>query len=176
MGVSTFKQKQIEMLIAEDGEDCRYCRKRVRKNFVGHDYADNDATIDHIIPRSKGGTNDRKNLCLACRRCNNAKGDRDLADFLADPRSFSERKKSPRRKARNVRFVAVPAEAKEKFIRGTMAWAIQQGDVLPHGVYRRVRPNDVPGVRIPAPRMTALETARWLREQAEKKGKKWPLA
>lgn len=26
------------------------------------------------------------------------------------------------------------------------------------------------------PKMTALETARWLREQAEKKGKPWPLA
>lgn len=27
-------------------------------------------TIDHIFPRSLGGTDELKNLCLACRRCN----------------------------------------------------------------------------------------------------------
>lgn len=27
-------------------------------------------TIDHIFPRSLGGTDELNNLCLACRRCN----------------------------------------------------------------------------------------------------------
>jgi len=32
-------------------------------------------TIDHIKPRSKGGTNDDRNLQTMCSPCNNAKGD-----------------------------------------------------------------------------------------------------
>jgi hypothetical protein len=32
-------------------------------------------TVDHIRPKSKGGTNDWENLVTACERCNNMKGD-----------------------------------------------------------------------------------------------------
>lgn len=34
----------------------------------------NDLTIDHIIPVSKGGTNEDKNLRTMCRICNSKKG------------------------------------------------------------------------------------------------------
>jgi 5-methylcytosine-specific restriction endonuclease McrA len=34
------------------------------------------ATLDHVIPESKGGTSALTNLVLACYRCNNEKGDR----------------------------------------------------------------------------------------------------
>jgi 5-methylcytosine-specific restriction endonuclease McrA len=32
-------------------------------------------TIDHVIPRSKGGTNALKNTVASCHRCNQAKAD-----------------------------------------------------------------------------------------------------
>ncbi|HEX2574095.1 MAG TPA: HNH endonuclease [Polyangia bacterium] len=32
------------------------------------------ATIEHIVPRTRGGTNDLENLALACARCNREKG------------------------------------------------------------------------------------------------------
>ena len=31
-------------------------------------------TLDHIVPVTKGGTNDEKNLLPACHKCNSAKG------------------------------------------------------------------------------------------------------
>lgn len=36
---------------------------------------DNFATIDHKQPLAKGGSHDRANLMLMCRRCNNEKAD-----------------------------------------------------------------------------------------------------
>ena len=39
-------------------------------------------TIDHIIPRSKGGSNRADNMVASCRKCNNKKGSRDPIAFL----------------------------------------------------------------------------------------------
>jgi len=35
-----------------------------------------NATVEHILPRSRGGSNDIKNLAIACRHCNVEKGRR----------------------------------------------------------------------------------------------------
>lgn len=44
---------------------CTYCGR-----------GDLPLTIDHIIPKSKGGDDSWENLCAACLPCNNKKGDR----------------------------------------------------------------------------------------------------
>jgi 5-methylcytosine-specific restriction endonuclease McrA len=35
----------------------------------------NQATVDHVVPLSKGGMERLDNMQLMCRRCNQAKGD-----------------------------------------------------------------------------------------------------
>jgi hypothetical protein len=40
-----------------------------------------DLTIDHIIPVSKGGTNDLDNLQAACRKCNSSKLTKTDSEF-----------------------------------------------------------------------------------------------
>lgn len=49
-----------------DGNKCQYCSST--KNL----------TIDHIIPKSKGGDNSWENMCLSCSTCNTKKGDKFL--------------------------------------------------------------------------------------------------
>ena len=53
---------------------CVKCNKSFRKG---------DMEIDHIIPKSKGGTNSRFNLQCICRHCNRSK-QADMSDTKAD--------------------------------------------------------------------------------------------
>ena len=39
--------------------------------------------IEHIHPRSLGGSNRISNLCLACKKCNLKKGTQNIEQFLA---------------------------------------------------------------------------------------------
>lgn len=41
-------------------------------------------SVDHIIPRTQGGSDDVENLVCACKRCNMQKNNRDLCVFLND--------------------------------------------------------------------------------------------
>lgn len=66
--------------LAEDPH-CRYCG-------FGPLRLEN-STLDHIEPKSRGGTDDPANLLLSCFRCNQRKADRELSDItVARFRSF----------------------------------------------------------------------------------------
>jgi len=54
-------------VFARDGGCCQYCGRSAE-------------SIDHVIPRSKGGPHSWDNVVACCRRCNTYKGDRLLKD------------------------------------------------------------------------------------------------
>lgn len=71
-------------LIARDGHRCQYC---------GDVLPPRELTVDHVMPRSRGGGSTWENLVAACGPCNRAKGDRTPEEaampLLARPRKPS---------------------------------------------------------------------------------------
>lgn len=52
-----------------DSYTCQYCGRE-----------SNDLTIDHIVPRSRGGSHTWDNLVAACKPCNHRKGGKSLGE------------------------------------------------------------------------------------------------
>ena len=55
-------------LFARDGGRCMYCGAVA-------------TSVDHVIPRSRGGKHVWDNVVASCRRCNHVKADRTVADL-----------------------------------------------------------------------------------------------
>jgi 5-methylcytosine-specific restriction endonuclease McrA len=52
-----------------DNHTCQYCGK-----------TGDNLTIDHVVPRSRGGKETWENMVVCCARCNNRKGSRTLEE------------------------------------------------------------------------------------------------
>ena len=61
-----FNKKNI---LRRDGYTCQYCRRRGEK-----------LTVDHVMPRSRGGQTTWVNVVAACLKCNLQKGNRTLEE------------------------------------------------------------------------------------------------
>ena len=70
-------------ILLRDEDTCQYCGKHSR-----------ELTLDHIIPRSRGGQSTWENLVASCRSCNGKKGSRLLKDanmhLLRAPRPLTQ--------------------------------------------------------------------------------------
>lgn len=80
----TRKKNARHRLTSEQGGRCYYCgvTMTVRKRSNAKT-PPNYATLDHIIPRSKGGVNAPSQNCVAaCLKCNAERGNRDAREFL----------------------------------------------------------------------------------------------
>ncbi len=55
-------------VLRRDGSRCAYC-------------GGSASTIDHVLPRSRGGKETWENLVACCLKCNNAKGDRTPSEM-----------------------------------------------------------------------------------------------
>ena len=63
-------------VLIRDNYTCIYCAARPGTLMKGKVLGKNDFTIDHIIPRSKGGKDTWTNTACACAHCNHRKGNR----------------------------------------------------------------------------------------------------
>src|SRR5438874_3310979 len=79
-------------VFARDGWTCQYCGSR------------SNLTVDHVIPRSKGGASSWENIVASCAPCNRRKG-----DFLPRQVGMSLRRKPRRPKAHVFIHVASPS-------------------------------------------------------------------
>jgi 5-methylcytosine-specific restriction endonuclease McrA len=68
-------------------------RDRYTCQFCGSAFPAHELTLDHVIPRSRGGHTDWDNLVACCHKCNNLKGDRLPEEaglkLLRPPRPFT---------------------------------------------------------------------------------------
>jgi 5-methylcytosine-specific restriction endonuclease McrA len=71
-----FAKRRLE-LAQDQGGLCFWCGEPMRDEAPsnGRPHPPLMPTIDHIIPRARGGTNERVNLVAACSDCNNRRGD-----------------------------------------------------------------------------------------------------
>jgi 5-methylcytosine-specific restriction endonuclease McrA len=74
-------------VLHRDSYTCQYCGERSR-----------DLTIDHVVPRSRGGLDHWDNVVSACVRCNVKKGDRTPREANMHLRS------TPRRPVNHISF------------------------------------------------------------------------
>ena len=58
-------------IYARDGNRCQYC---------GRQFPRAELNLDHVVPRSRGGTSVWENVVCSCHRCNRLKGGRTPAE------------------------------------------------------------------------------------------------
>ncbi|MDY6896730.1 MAG: RNA-guided endonuclease IscB [Cyanobacteriota bacterium] len=76
-----------EYLLEKWGRECTYCGKK-----------DVHLQIEHIYPKSKGGSNRVSNLCLSCEKCNYKKGNKPVEEFLKKKPDLLKKIKSKAKK------------------------------------------------------------------------------
>lgn len=81
-----FERKSLSRknILLRDHNTCQYCNKSLPPA---------ELTLDHIIPRARGGDSSWDNLVACCRTCNNRKGDQHLEDanmrLLKRPQAYN---------------------------------------------------------------------------------------
>jgi 5-methylcytosine-specific restriction endonuclease McrA len=63
-------------VLVRDGYTCIYCKAQPGTPVKGKILNKSDFTVDHIVPKSKGGKDQWGNTACACYHCNHRKGDR----------------------------------------------------------------------------------------------------
>ena len=74
----------VKALRAIHGDICPYCK--VGMTFLagrGHEYTPGKATVEHIVPLSRGGDHTFANTMLCCWRCNIRKNAKPLEEWIA---------------------------------------------------------------------------------------------
>ena len=65
----------VEQLIERDGASCVWCGRELWRC---------DLTIEHVVPRSRGGHTTPENTVVACRSCNKRRGSRPVDAYARE--------------------------------------------------------------------------------------------
>jgi hypothetical protein len=72
----TRKAKSLKIkLLNRDGNLCHYCKQEMIAPVVDEQPTKKTYTLEHVVPRKMGGTNEQTNCVLACYKCNNKLGE-----------------------------------------------------------------------------------------------------
>jgi hypothetical protein len=81
-GITTWDYRMLEDDPVSDSVRYRLLKKaNGRCSLCGATKKETVLHVDHIVPRSKGGTNDESNLQVLCLKCNLGKSNKDATDF-----------------------------------------------------------------------------------------------
>lgn len=69
----------VSALRDRDGDSCSYCGRDLL--YTGDRQDNAKASIDHVVPLSRGGSHTWDNVVLACLGCNKSKGARTLSEW-----------------------------------------------------------------------------------------------
>jgi 5-methylcytosine-specific restriction endonuclease McrA len=69
-----YREGRLSEIIKLDGYNCFYCNKKTYRveSFGKQEW--NSSTVDHVLPKKRGGDNSIDNCVCACYSCNNSKG------------------------------------------------------------------------------------------------------
>lgn len=68
------KRSKKQQLARVYGSKCWWCQENLLVETL---------TIDHLLPKSRGGSDSLENLRLSCRPCNNARGNSLYPPYLS---------------------------------------------------------------------------------------------
>jgi hypothetical protein len=81
-GITTWDYRMLEDDPVSDSVRYRLLKKaNGRCSLCGATKKETVLHVDHIVPRSRGGTNDESNLQVLCLKCNLGKSNKDATDF-----------------------------------------------------------------------------------------------
>lgn len=78
-GMNWIRSRKRDRIYRRDGRQCLYCGRHCSSK-IGRPWE--RASLDHVIPLERGGTNAASNLVLACRGCNARRRDLPILDYL----------------------------------------------------------------------------------------------
>ncbi len=81
MDMNRKRRLRVRMFLNQDG-NCSLCGEAMSLAVL-HPLSDDYPTLDHILPRSRGGTNAVSNIALAHRRCNERRGNALLPNIAS---------------------------------------------------------------------------------------------